>query len=178
MFNNRLLFISLLFILSLGAKAQVQVAGGLSLNYAPYASYDNNSGSGMLASIFGDLIINDHFIARAHASRLLVNTFTGGTLNSSFAANGSLGYNAVFAEGKLEVPFMATLGYINIWYPVLNDDFYNASLQIGGMITPTYYLTEQLALITGIRYLKGTEAFGGAEIDLLDLSVGLRLRLF
>jgi hypothetical protein len=147
------------------------------MHLAPMASYNDNSGSGMLVSVFGDIIISEHLIARAQASRLLVSTFSGGTLNSSFAANGSMGYNAVLKEGKLEIPFMATLGYMNIWYPVLNDDFYDASLQVGGMITPTYYLGEQLAIISGIRYLKGTSAFGGSPIDLLDFSVGLRLRL-
>ena len=127
----------LFFFFSVQTNGQVQLAGGASINYAPYASYGNNSGSGMLVSFFGDVIINRVFIARGQTSKLLVNTFKGGELNSSFAIIGSMGYNAVLSDGKLEIPFMATLGYMNIWYPVLNDEFYDASLQVGGMITPT-----------------------------------------
>ena len=137
--NKRPVFLLFfLTLLSFSTRAQLQIAGGVSMHLAPMASYNDNSGSGMLVSVFGDIIISEHLIARAQASRLLVSTFSGGTLNSSFAANGPMGYNAVLKEGKLEIPFMATLGYINIWYPVLNDDFYDASLQVGGMITPTY----------------------------------------
>lgn len=151
---------------------------GASVSYAPILSYGIDENRGSLISLFGDLR-RGQIIGQLKFSYALSETIGDLNFDSGYGFFGSLGYILPINE-HVEIPFMLTGGASYITYSGIgSNSFYDVSTQIGVTISPFYKLNDQFSIYSSFRYLKGMDTDNREDaIDLMDLSLGLRVTLF
>lgn len=166
------------------AQKDWKLSGSVGLGHAPSMTYDGLEGTGQLLIFSGDLEYKK-IIGRLQYSPLIKNSYKGdfeNQLKTNFSFHGSLGYNATVTE-KLHVPIMLSAGGSLLTYNfslsgVGGDTFTEGSPQGGITISPYYLITNKLSVQTMLRYHKGFKTDEKHEpIDIIDLSIGLRLTL-
>jgi len=164
------------------AMAQQQrstsISIGASISYAPILTYGIDEDTGSLINLFGDLRFGQ-IIGQLQFSYALSETIGDLNFDSGYGFFGSLGYIVSINE-HVEIPFMLTGGASYITYSGIgSNSFYDVSTQIGVTISPFYKLNDQFSIYSAFRYLKGMDTDNREDaIDLMDLSLGLRVTLF
>lgn len=166
----------------LTTQAQLSLSGGFSFSHAPTLRYGNANETGNLFDVFADLQYKQ-VIGRAQYSSVLTGSVDSGNMESGYGIHGSIGYSLPVTE-RLELPLMLTGGAAILTFnngfsgSFAGDIFTDASPQFGVTISPHYRFTDHITAMGALRYLKGFEtAEGNKAIDLLNLSVGIRLTL-
>ncbi|MCC5942344.1 MAG: hypothetical protein JJU37_12465 [Balneolaceae bacterium] len=158
-------------------RQSLSLSLGASVGYAPILTYGINEDTGMLINLFGDLR-HRQIIGQLKFSYALSETIGDLNFDEGYGFFGSLGYIASISE-HAEIPFMLTGGASYITYSsTSSNSFFDVSTQFGITISPFYQLNEQFSIYSAFRYLKGIDSENRDDaIDLMDISLGLRLTL-
>jgi hypothetical protein len=189
--NGLFLFLGVLLLtglctnkLAAQGNPALRLSLGASIGYAPALTYGERESAGSVIGLFADLTYGQA-IGRLQLTNPLMSTFGDeSNLEGGYAFHGSLGYDILLTE-QLHLPVMGVGGVTVLTYNngfngslTSGSEFTDASPQIGLLLAPYYQLSPLVAVQGGFRYLKGFVASDHSKaIDLMDLSIGLRLTL-
>lgn len=160
-------------------QIQTQISGGLAAGYSPQFNFEEtesrtHEGKGNTYSLFGELIIEDKFIARFQFVNLIVPTYSGdfeNRIKSGRSFTGSFGYVLGKPSSKFRFPVMGSAGAGIINY----SNFTNGGFQLGVTAGPQYRITKHVHAVADLRYLKGFSTSGASgPISQIDFLVGLK----
>lgn len=155
-------------------REEFSLSIGASAGYAPMLTWGKAEDSGTLFQVFGDLQYHKMTGQLQYTYVIAESIDNISLIDAAYGFHGSLGYNAVVSD-ELHIPLMLTGGASIIEYTAI-DTWEDVSPQIGVTITPYYKVNDLISIIGAFRYLKGFPSGDrGKKIDLMDVSVGVRL---